>query len=71
VRWWGERGGENGWWGVDSWGAEGGHVGFGVDGGGELVVLVDRPAGAGTQCGFVVVCRLVLWRCHRRRWFDS
>lgn len=71
MRWWGERGGEGRWWGVGCGGAEGGHVGFGVDGRGMVAVLVDCAVEVGAQCGFVVVCRLVLWRCHCRRLFDS
>ena len=77
MRWWGERGGEGRWWGVDCGRVEGGHVGFGIDGRrlvGVVVVvvavLVNRPVEAAAQCGFVL-CRLVLWRRHRRRLIDS
>jgi hypothetical protein len=43
---------------VDSWGAEGGHVSFGIDRGGlvGVLVVVNCTAEAGTQCGFVVCC---------------
>jgi hypothetical protein len=73
VRWWREGRGEGRWWGVDCGGAEGGHVGFGIDGRGlvgMVIVLVNCAVEAGAQCG-LVACRLVLWRCHRRRLFDS
>jgi hypothetical protein len=42
VRWWRDGQGEGGWWGVDCGGAEGGHVGFGIDGG-VVGVLVNCP----------------------------